>query len=395
MFKRHYFDLLDRRLKEPRKFIQVISGPRQVGKTTLVQQWIKEHLEKSHYGAADAATGMSGSWIEQQWEKCRLDMKTLGKKEMILFLDEVQKIPDWSEKVKREWDLDTRENINIRVVLLGSSRLMLMKGLVESLAGRFESIYMDHWSYNEMREAFQLDPQQYVWYGGYPGSVNLMEDEERWKSYIRDSLAETAISRDILMLTRVDKPALLKQLFELGCLYSSQIVSYTKMLGQLSDAGNTTTLAHYLELTHQAGLLGGLQKFSRKEIRQRASPPKFQVHNNALLSSRLQERFRDIGNHPGLWGRMVESAVGTHLIHAANRGAFNLYYWREKNAEVDFVAVRNSRILALEVKSGTRLKNTGLDTFRKIYPECRILAIGHQGLPWEEFLRIEPEMLFF
>lgn len=394
MFKRYHIKLINNRLHEPRKFIQVISGPRQVGKTTLVQQWIDENRDISLYGAADAITGSAETWIEQQWERCRLELKILKKREMVLFLDEVQKIPDWSEQVKREWDRDTRENTNIRVVLLGSSRLLLMKGLSESLAGRFESIYMGHWSYREMKEAFGFTPEQYAWYGGFPGSAGLIHEEERWKSYIRDSLAETAISRDVLMLTRVDKPALLKQLFELGSVYSSQVVSYTKMLGQLSDAGNTTTLAHYLELTHQAGLLGGLQKYSRKKIRQRASSPKFQVHNNALFSSRLGERFADIGTRPELWGRIVESAVGAHLINAANRGSFELYYWRENNMEVDYVAVRGNKCLALEVKSGFRGKVTGLNAFRKYCPECKALFIGQQGIPWETFLSMEPEELF-
>jgi predicted AAA+ superfamily ATPase len=213
------------------------------------------------------------------WDSARLLLKASGATEFLLVIDEIQKIDNWSEVVKQQWDKDTRENTNIKVILLGSSRLLIQKGLSESLAGRFETLYLGHWPYPEMQEAFGWSIEQYVYFGGYPGSAMLINDEERWKNYIKDSLIETSISKDILMLTRIDKPALLKRLFELGCLYSGQILSYTKIIGQLQDAGNATTLANYLKLLSDCGLLGGLDKYAGDIIRKRGSSPKFQVYN--------------------------------------------------------------------------------------------------------------------
>ncbi len=223
----------------------------------------------------------------------------------MLIIDEIQKIGNWSEAVKREWS-DTAQRQSLKVVLLGSSRLLLQQGLTESLAGRFETLFIGHWSYREMKEAFDFTLDQYVWFGGYPGAATLINDEERWRRYITDSLIETSISKDILMLTRVDKPALMKRLFELGCGYSGQILSYTKILGQLQDAGNTTTLAHYLRLFNTAKLLGGLEKYSPEMVRRRASIPKFQVHNTALISAQQQHSFQEIAANPSRWGRWVE-----------------------------------------------------------------------------------------
>src|SRR5690606_5687443 len=223
---------------------------------------------------------------------------------------EIQKVSNWSETVKLLWDTDTREQRNIKVILLGPHRLLLQQAFTESLAVRFETSYLGHWSFGEMRDAFGWDASTYVWFGGYPGAAVLTGDEERWKRYVHDSLIETSISRDILMLTRVDKPALMKRLFELGCVYSGKIMAYSKMLGQLVDAGNTTTLAHYLDLLNTAGLLSGLEKFDQKLIRKRSSSPKFQVHNTALISAQRNEQFAEVRQVPDQWGHMVESAVG-------------------------------------------------------------------------------------
>jgi len=248
MFERSYLKSLKARIEEPRKFIQVIFGPRQVGKTTMVTQLLSQLSIASLYESADAVSATNSIWLMQVWESARLRMKTSGAKEFLLVIDEIQKINNWSEIVKQKWDRDTGEGVNIKVIILGSSRLLIQTGLADSLAGRFETIYLEHWSYSEMNAAFGWNFEEYVFFGGYPGSAFLIKNEERWKNYIRDSLIETSISKDILMLTRVDKPALLKRLFELGCLYSGQILSYTKITGQLQDAGNTTTLANYLNL---------------------------------------------------------------------------------------------------------------------------------------------------
>ena len=292
----------------------------------------------------------------------------------------MQKIDNWSEMVKNQWDKDTRENINIKVVLLGSSRLLIQKGLTESLAGRFEIFYIGHWSFTEMQSAFGWSIEQYTYFGGYPGSASLISDEERWKSYIQDSLIETSISKDILMLTRVDKPALLKRLFELGSLYSGQILSYTKLMGQLTDAGNTTTLSHYLDMLSDSGLLAGLEKFAMNTIRKRSSSPKFQLYNNALLSAQSNYRFSDVVINPKEWGRLVESSVGAHLLNHSLSERYQLYYWRENNHEVDFVIEKNGKIIAIEVKSGRKAENRGMALFvQKFHPE-KALLLEPEGL---------------
>jgi predicted AAA+ superfamily ATPase len=271
---------------------------------------------------------------------------------------------------------------------------LIQKGLTESLAGRFETIYVGHWTYLEMHEAFGFTPEQYVWYGGYPGGVDLINDEKRWKQYIRESIIETSISRDILLLTRVDKPALMRRLFELGCTFSGQILSFTKIMGQLHEAGNTTTLAHYLSLLDTAGLLGGLEKFSPAIVRQRSSSPKFQVYINALITAQQILNMDAIKNHREDWGRFVESAVGAHLLNHSLTGNYKLYYWRHSIHEVDFILEYDNRIIALEVKSGSPGKMRGMDAFsRKFNPEKSIL-IGEGGIPWQEFLRSDPFNLF-
>jgi predicted AAA+ superfamily ATPase len=290
MFQRPYLQLVKARLLEPRKFIQVIIGPRQVGKTTMVVQLLAELSTPNLYESADAVLATNYTWLLQAWESARLRLKTSGAKDFLLVIDEIQKIENWSEVVKQQWDKDTLEGLNIKVILLGSSRLLIQKGLTESLAGRFETLYLGHWSYTEMQEAFGWSIEQYVYFGGYPGSATLINEEERWKNYIKDSLIETSISKDILMMTRIDKPALLKRLFELGCLYSGQILSYTKIIGQLQDAGNTTTLANYLNLLENSGLLAGLDKYAGDIIRKRGSSPKLQVFNNALLHLKAMKR---------------------------------------------------------------------------------------------------------
>jgi len=239
---------LARRLAERRRFIQTVAGPRQAGKTTLVQQVIEGSGLAARYASADEPTLRGADWIGQQWEAARLAARDAGRRGAVLVLDEVQKIPGWSETVKRLWDEDTRAKRPLKVVLLGSAPLLVQRGLTESLAGRFELLHLPHWSFAEMQAAFGWSLDQYLFYGGYPGAAPLARDHARWVRYIMDALIETTISRDVLLLSRVDKPALLRRLFELGCRYSGQVLSYTKMLGQLQDAGNATTLAHYLDL---------------------------------------------------------------------------------------------------------------------------------------------------
>ena len=384
MYKRPLYQTLRSRLKEPRRFLQVLAGPRQVGKTTLARQAMEGGRTRSHYASADEPTLQDRAWIEQQWDLGRLKAKDGG---ALLVLDEVQKVPGWSEVVKRLWDEDTAKGISLKCLLLGSSPLLVQKGLTESLAGRFEVLHVTHWSFAEMRDAFGWDMDRYVYFGGYPGAAALIEDRQRWARYIVESLIETTLSRDILLMTRVDKPALLRRLFLLGCDYSGQILSYQKMLGQLEDAGNTTTLAHYLELLAGAGMLKGVPKFSGKKVLQRGSSPKLQVLNTALVSSQSRFSYASAKKDRDYWGRLVESAVGAHLLNGAEGTMVEIYYWRDRGHEVDFVLQSGERVVSLEVKSGrARSDYSGMDAFGKIFQPFRKLLVGGQGIPLEEFL---------
>ncbi|MEQ1744614.1 MAG: ATP-binding protein [Saprospiraceae bacterium] len=394
MFQRNHFQSLEKRLIEPRAVIQVLAGPRQVGKTTLAGQLLDAIDMPSHSISADGTANASATWLEQHWETARLKLYQSGAPEFILAVDEIQKIPNWSEAVKANWDADTRAGLPLKVILLGSSRLLLQQGLTESLAGRFELTYIGHWSLSEMQTAFGFTPRQFAWFGGYPGTTRLVEDEFRWKKYVLDALIEPSISRDILALTRIDKPSLLRRLFELGCLYSGQILAYNKVLGQLLDAGNVTTLAHYLRLLDSAGLLGGLEKFSGEVIRQRQSSPKFQVHNTALLSAQMPDTLAEIAQNPQKWGRIVESAIGAHLLNFSRETGARLFYWREGNDEVDFVLQFRGKTLAIEVKSGVARSTSGMESFRKKFGPDKVLLVGKDGLPWETLLQIGPEELF-
>jgi hypothetical protein len=394
MFERAHLQTLRRRIEEPRIHIQVVIGPRQVGKTTLVTQLLGHLKGAKLFISADAMAVDNGIWLDQQFEIARLMMQQQGASSFLLVIDEVQKISQWSEVVKKNWDRDTREGRNLKLILLGSSRLLLQQGLTESLAGRYELIYVGHWLYPEMQAAFGWDLTQYIWFGGYPGSAPLIQDEERWKLYVEDSLIESTISRDILMMTRVDKPALMKRVFELGCLYSGQVLSFTKIMGQLQDAGNTTTLAHYLSLLDTAGLLAGLEKFSADVIRKRGSSPKFQVYNTALISAQRPDRYIDALSDPAAWGRMVENAVGAHLLNHALRKDFQLHYWQERSDEVDFVLQKGKHCIALEVKSNATSSGKGMQAFNDHFTPDRVLLIGEGGIPLEQFLRIDPMDLF-
>jgi uncharacterized protein len=386
MFQRPYYSMIGQRLGLERKFIQVLMGPRQVGKTTLVRQILETYPLPWHYASADEAT--QPLWLQQQWETIRLKLNSTGAKEALLVIDEIQKIPDWSNLVKIQWDKDSFDKKPLKVILLGSSQLMLQKGLSESLGGRFEVTMLPHWSYREMKDAFGFSLEDYIWFGGYPGPADLISNENRWKEYIRHSLVETTIMRDILLLTRIDKPVLLRNLFDLACSWSGQILSYNKILGQLKDAGNTTTLAHYLKLLEGAGMIKGLEKFSTSTIRQRASSPKFQVFNTALMSAISPNQRLEIAEQPEIYGRWIESAIGSHLLNQSLTEQINLYYWREGNREVDFVLQKGSKVIGIEVKSGRNKSSSGIVEFTKRFNPDKVLLVGREGIPIEEFLMI-------
>lgn len=373
------------RLSEPRRFIQVVAGPRQVGKSTLVQQATDTLTQPVCHASADEPTLRSTDWMAQQWDAARLAMA--GPEGAVLVLDEIQKIPGWSETVKRLWDEDTRAKRPLKVVLLGSAPLLIAQGLTESLAGRFETIAVSHWSLAEMRAAFDWSLDEFVFYGGYPGAAPLIAEPERWRRYVADSLIETSISRDVLLLTRVDKPALLRRLFELACRYSGQVLSYTKMLGQLHDAGNTTTLAHYLTLLGGAGMVCGVPKYAGDVARSRGSSPKLQVLNTALMTMMCGLSLDEARADREFWGRLVESAVGAHLANAAMRGECALHYWREGNREVDFIVSTAQRLTAIEVKSGRApLAHSGTTAFVEAFKPQRSLLVGGDGIALNDFL---------
>lgn len=407
-FERHQIRVLRQRLAESPRFMIVVAGPRQIGKTTLVKQALSTYPstfvaadqplpeaidpfgEQAHGSIAQLLPGASPSaeWLVREWTQARMKARTQAEgKSYVLAIDEIQKIPRWSEIVKGLWDLDRAENLPLHVILLGSSPWLMQKGLSESLAGRYEPIRMTHWSYGEMQSAFDLSLEEYVYFGGYPGSASLIREESRWRQYVRSALIHPNIEKDILQMTRVDKPALLKTLFELGCgAYSGQIVSYTKLQGQLQDAGNTVTLAHYLELLSQAGLLTGLSKYAGQKHRQRASSPKLNANNTALISALAGYTFADAGKDRSYWGRLVESAVGAHLINTAPDNC-EVQYWRESPDEVDFVLTNGRQLVAIEVKSSAKYAAPkGLSVFAGKFKECRLLIVGEGGVSLPEFL---------
>ena len=392
--ERRIYSKIKNQLLAKEKLIQVLVGPRQIGKTTMVQQILSEWTGPKIFVTADAVASTDVQWLEQQWNTARSEISKTENQQFLLVIDEIQKIGNWSEMVKKLWDEDVIRNLPLKVILLGSSRLLIQQGLTESLAGRFEKTYLGHWSYPEMQEAFGVTLEQFIWFGGYPGAAQLMENEERWRRYVNDSLLETSISKDVLMLTQISKPALMRRLFELGSRYSGKILSFTKILGQLADAGNTVTLSRYLGMLDTAGLLGGIEKFSPDMARQRASSPKFQVHNNAMLSVLSPLTFEDCRKNPKEWGRWVESAVGVHLLNQSLEQDFKLYYWRERNEEVDFVMEHRGKIAAIEVKSGAEKAMPGLKKFKDKYPSTKLYATGSSGIPLETFLNLNPMELF-
>lgn len=394
MFRRSIFKTLIARLNEPRKFVQVIMGPRQVGKTTVVKQVLDALGKPFVLLSADTVPSTSSTWISEQWAMARLRLRTQSLGELILVIDEIQKLHNWSEYVKKEWDADSLGGVNIKVVLLGSSRVLLEKGLAESMMGRFEEIRMGHWSYAEMHEAFGMSLEQYVYYGGYPGAASLTGDYERWNNYVAGAIIDSTINKDILMDAPIGKPALLRQTFELSVAYSGKILSLTKMLGALQDAGNTVTLSGYLTLLGESGLVCSLHKFSMDMARKRASIPKYQVYNNALLSSCLGLTFNEAMADRKQWGQYFESAVGAHIINEAFVHRFEVTYWREGNDEVDFVLRKNRKIVAIEVKSNGEAMTTGIAKFRKLFNPMAAFIVGENGIRAEEFLQMDLRKLF-
>lgn len=394
MFKRAEFQIIKSRLEEPRKFIQVVMGARQIGKSTVVKQVLKELNQPFQLFSADNVPATSSAWISNCWAATRSLMQNNDWESVVLVIDEIQKIANWSEVVKKEWDDDSFNDRNIKVLLLGSSRVLLEKGLSESLAGRFEEIRMSHWCYQEMHECFGFTLDQYIYYGGYPGAATLISDNDRFAQYIQSSIIEATINKDILMDTPISKPALLKQTFELGAAYSGNLLSLNKMLGSLQDAGNTSTLAGYVNLLNESGLLCGLQKYSVDMSRRRASIPKFQVYNNALKMVYTPLSFEQAILDRKAWGHIFESAVGAYLASQAFVHRFEVYYWRERNDEVDFILRKNGAIVAIEVKSNAEKQTEGLEKFKQMFNPKSAFIVGDGGISAEDFFTMDIRKLF-
>ena len=387
---RSFYSCLHKRLLEVNPLIQVLTGPRQVGKTTLVKQVLQDEALAGVYITADQITAGHEDWLETNWQRALAAAKD-ETRPYCLVVDEVQKIPQWSELIKRIWDGRDTDERGINLLLLGSSRLLLQQGLTESLMGRFETLYLGHWDFDEAQRAFDLDIDHFIYQGLYPGAAHLHSDPERWYAFVQDAIIETSISKDVLQLTRIDKPALLRNLFDVGCSYSSRELSYNKVLGQLDGAGNTTTLAHYLKVLGSAGLLSGLDKFEKNSLRRRASTPKYQVHNNALLLASGFKSFEDVRHDHTLWGKYTESAVGAHLINKSRDLRYHVHYWREGIHEVDYVITKGDKIAGFEVKSGSLGRLSGFEKFKQKFPDAKTYIVGSRGIPVEEFLRASPE----
>ncbi len=394
MYERAEYQTIKSRLEEPRKFIQVVMGARQIGKSTVVKQVLKDLDLPYQFYSADNVPASNKAWISDCWEAVRSLKRNNNWGSAILVIDEIQKISNWSEAVKKEWDDDSFNDRNIKVLLLGSSRVMLEKGLSESLTGRFEEIRMSHWSYAEMRDCFGWSLDQYMFYGGYPGAASLIDDEERFQWYIQSAIIDATINKDILMDTPIGKPALLRQTFELGAAYSGEILSLNKMLGSLQDAGNTSTLSGYLNLLAESGLLCGLQKYSIDMARRRASIPKFQVYNNALKMVYSPMVFNQAIIDRRSWGRTFESGIGAYLISQAFVHRFDVFYWRERNDEVDFILRKKNSLVAIEVKSNAEKRTEGLDKFRELFKPTSSFIVGDGGIKAEEFMTIDLMKLF-
>lgn len=394
MYKRTEYQLIRSRLEESRKFIQVVMGARQIGKSTVVKQVLKDIAIPHQLFSADNVPATNNAWISNCWAAVRSLKESNGWESAVLVIDEIQKISNWSEVIKKEWDDDTFHDRNIKVLLLGSSRVLLERGLSESLAGRFEEIRMSHWSYPEMRDSFGFTLDQYIYYGGYPGAASLIGDEDRFSQYIQSGIIEATINKDILMDTPISKPALLRQTFELGAAYSGELLSLNKMLGALQDAGNTATLAGYINLLGESGLLCGLQKYSIDTARRKASIPKFQVFNNALKMVYSPFTFEQSILDRKTWGRLFESGIGAYLVSQAFVHRFEVFYWRERSEEVDFILRKKGSVVAVEVKSNAEKRTEGLERFRELFEPQTSFIVGDGGISAEDFLSMDLRKLF-
>ena len=409
-YQRPHVDDLVRLLLDDRRppRIVAITGPRQSGKTTIVRQALQRARiaglqgERIAVDDPDAMGGLSGrlseeavapdprlrtvDWLIRVWKWGREQAweHPLG---FVLAIDEIQDIPEWSPAVKGLWDSDRETGCPLKVIILGSAPWALLTGRGESLAGRFTPFDVRHWSLSEMVDAFDLTLDEYIYFGGYPGAAPLIRDLRAWREYVAYSIIAPVFGRDILALTRVDKPSLMRQLVDLVPEYSGQIVRYDHLVGRLRGTGHTTTVAHYLELLSDAGIVAQLPKYSGSAVRRTESHPKLNVLNTGLMTALSGYSLEQARADRTFWGRLVESAVGAHL-HNTLEVSMRLAYWRDDPFEVDFVLAQGPRVLGIEVKSSLRVRSLpGLAAYEKRFPQARTLLVGgRDGVPLNEFL---------
>lgn len=384
MYERSFVTTLSDRLRESRRFIQVVIGPRQTGKSTGVSQALGKLSAPVVEYAFDRPRDRRSAKLEEIWGQAR---EMLGSSpEVILSLDEIQKVPDWSSTVKFLWDEDTRRGNNIKVVATGSSALTLRGGMAESLKGRFEEIASTQWTLAECRDAFGYSLDDFLFFGGYPGAAALKDEPDRWFAYMHDSIIEPTITQDVLEMETVKKPALLRALFEIGAMYSAREISYRKLLGQLDDRGNTEVISHYLDLLSHAGLLSGLRKYDEKPLRSKTSSPRLLVHDTSLMTAASEEDAEALFANPAQKGHLIETAAGAYLLERSRQERFSVRWWRNRNDEVDFVITKGRKRTAIEVKGGHTRRTKGLGAFVEKYPGTYVLIVGAESCPLEEFL---------
>ncbi|MCQ2117645.1 MAG: AAA family ATPase [Bacteroidales bacterium] len=396
MFTRSHLEILKSRMQEPRRTMQVVMGPRQIGKSTMIGQFANITTTPYNLFTADGVWKTNTSWISQKWHQARMEMDIRHEEEHILIIDEIQKILGWSEIVKMEWDRDTRENRNLKVILLGSSKLLIQKGLDESLAGRFETIKMGYWEWEEMKTAFGFTLDEYIYFGGFPGLAPYIHDEERWRKMMEDSIVSPILTKDIFEVEEIRNPSLFRQVFELASIYSGQEMSLTKMQGVVNN-GTVPTVGSYLDIMDKTMLAKPLHKFEPSQVGQKNSVPKLQVYNNAFKNGLGTGSFVDARMDFTLWGRVVESAVGAHLANRAVIDGFDLLYWRTpEKKEVDFVLRKGEKLIAIEVKSGAAKDTRGYEAFKNKYAEniCQAMIVGPEGLPLDLFFQLDIPELF-
>lgn len=396
MYQRRHLNILKSRMAEPRRRMQIVMGPRQVGKSTLVGQFTEATSVPFDFFAADSVNRFDSSWIPNKWQQARMRMDIHSEQEHILIIDEVQKIKGWSEQVKKEWDEDSRSHRNLKVILLGSSRLLLQKGLEESLEGRFETIKMGYWDWQEMHEAFGFSMDEYVYFGGFPGLAPDIQDEDRWRNLMEDSIISPILTRDILEVEEIRNPALLRQVFELACIESAKELSLTKMQGTM-NSGTVPTIKNYLDILNKSMIVQPLQNYSPSRVKEKQSVPKMQVFNNAFRNRFGTFSFDEARVDPAEWGRLVESAVGAHLANRSMMDDYELFYWRnERRQECDYVLRKGQALVAIEVKSGSVDKTVGFEKFKEQFGDNVTAAfiVGPHALPLEDFFIMDLKSLF-